>query len=183
MTARTEFKLELPPWAQVSDERKEHIARVTTLLTEWADAMGLDSAERRARVDAGRWHDALRDAPVSELRRLAGDSNYVLEMLHGPAAAARLAQEGERRSDVLDAIRYHTVGWPSWNRTGRALYMADFLDPGRHFARPERARLASQAPRDFDAVFRQIVRMRLEWALRQGHALFPETVELWNTIR
>src|SRR5262245_9987657 len=104
MTARTEFKLELPSWAQVSDERKEHIVRVTTLLGEWADAMRLDKAERRAWVDAGQWHDALRDAPVSELRRLAGDSNYVLEMLHGPAAAARLAQEGERRADVLDAI-------------------------------------------------------------------------------
>jgi hypothetical protein len=32
-------------------------------------------------------------------------------------------------------------------------------------------------------VFRQVVRMRLVYALNEGHTLFPETVQLWNRIR
>ena len=84
---------------------------------------------------------------------------------------------------MLSAIRYHTVGSPEWDRTGRALYMADFLEPGRHFAKRDRAFLATQVPHDFDGVFRQVLRARLEYALREGFTLFPETVELWNEVR
>ena len=175
--------VELPPWAHVSEKRRGHIGRVTALLQRWAEIMRLDAAERRAWLDAGLWHDALRDATIEQLRALVGDNPYAPEMLHGPAAAARLEAEGERRVGVLDAIRYHTVGSPDWDRTGRALYMADFLEPGRSFARVDRAFLAAQLPHDFDGVFRQVVRMRLLHALNEGHTLFPETVQLWNQIR
>ena len=175
--------VELPPWAQVTEKRRAHIQRVAALLDQWADLMRVAALERRDWLDAARWHDALRDAPREELRRLAGNAPYEPEMLHGPASAARLAQDGEQRANVLDAIRFHTVGSPEWDRTGRALYMADFLEPGRSFSREDRAFLASQVPHDFDGVFRQVVRMRLVYALNEGHTLFPETVQLWNTIR
>jgi HD superfamily phosphohydrolase YqeK len=61
--------------------------------------------------------------------------------------------------------------------------MGDFLEPGRRFSREDRAFLAAQVPHDFDRVFRQVVRMRLVYALNEGHTLFPETVQLWNSIR
>ena len=135
--------VELPGWAQVSDKRRAHIARVTALLDRWAVALGLEAAERQAWHDAGRWHDALRDAPEPELRRLSGDATAPVELLHGPAAARRLRDEGERRVEVLEAIEWHTLGSPGWRRAGRALYMADFLEPGRNFSRVERAFLAA----------------------------------------
>jgi HD superfamily phosphohydrolase YqeK len=175
--------IELPSWAQVSDKRRAHIQRVATLLAQWADAMRISPDERRDWVDAARFHDALRDAPRETLRALAGNAPYEPEMLHGPAAAEQLARDGEQRKNVLDAIRFHTVGAPTWDRTGRGLYMADFLEPGRTFSREDRAFLSSQVPHDFDGVFRQVVRMRLVYALNEGHTLFPETVQLWNSIR
>jgi 2-amino-4-hydroxy-6-hydroxymethyldihydropteridine diphosphokinase len=175
--------VELPPWAHVNERRRGHIVRVTALLVEWADDMNLDGETRRAWIDVGRWHDALRDAPLELLRRLAGDSPYEPEMLHGPAAARQLELEGESRSTVLNAIRYHTLGSPDWDQTGRALYMADFLEPGRRFSRADRAFLAAQVPHNFAGVFRQVVRMRLVYALNEGHSLYPETVQLWNQIR
>ena len=175
--------IELPSWAQVSDKRRAHIQRVATLLAQWADAMRISPDERRDWLDAARFHDALRDAPRETLRALAGNAPYEPEMLHGPAAAERLAKDGEQRQNVLYAIRFHTVGAPTWDRTGRGLYMADFLEPGRTFSREDRAFLSSQVPHDFDGVFRQVVRMRLVYALNEGHTLFPETVQLWNSIR
>jgi 2-amino-4-hydroxy-6-hydroxymethyldihydropteridine diphosphokinase len=173
---------ELPAWAQVSEKRRGHIARVTRLLEQWADAMAVDADERQAWIDAGLCHDALKDASESELRALAGNVAYEPEMLHGPAAAARMEQEGERRRGLLNAVRYHTVGYLDWDRTGHALYMADFLEPGRRFSQRDRAFLAAQVPHDFDGVFRQVVRARLEWSLHEGHSLFPETVALWNAV-
>jgi 2-amino-4-hydroxy-6-hydroxymethyldihydropteridine diphosphokinase len=179
----TQFSVELPDWAQVHEKRRGHIARVTHLLTCWADMLQIPAEERRAWIDAGRFHDALKDAPDAELRTLVGDLPYEPQMLHGPAAARMLERLGETRTGLLDAVRYHTMGYPKWDRTGRALYMADFLEPGRGFSKADRAFLAAHAPYDFDGVFRQVVRARLEWSLHEGHSLFPETVEMWNAVR
>lgn len=184
MSGLTIADLELPAWSIVSDKRLGHIQRVTGLLDDWARQLGLPPEEARAWHDAGRLHDALRDAPESVLRALAGDSpEYATEMLHGPAAAEQLRRDGERRAELLDAVRWHTVGSAKWGRLGRALYMADYLEPGRKFSRADRAYLAAQVPHDFDATFRQVVRNRLEWSLREGMRLYPEAVVLWNSVR
>ncbi len=176
----TNEQLHLPGWACVSDKRRHHITRVTSLLEHWASQLAVPQDERRSWVDAGRLHDALRDAPEAQLRALVAEPTYEAAILHGPAAATLLAGEGETRQQVLDAIRYHTIGFAGWSRTGRALYMADFLEPGRTFARHDRAFLAEQVVNDFDGVFRQVLRARLEWALHEGHTIHPETVALWN---
>ena len=99
----------------------------------------------------------------------------------GEAAPSRFY--GETAESVLAAVRWHTVGFAGWDRAGRALYMADFLEPGRGFMKADRAFLVEHLPHDFDGVFRQVVRMRLEWTLREGKALFPEAVGLWNSVR
>jgi HD superfamily phosphohydrolase YqeK len=173
----------LPAWAIVSEKRRAHIERVTALLVRWADTMRLSEAERAAWVDAGRWHDAVRDADEATLREMTGDHVRPVGMLHGPAAAGRLTREGEARMDVLEAIRWHTTGSAEWAQCGRALFMADFLEPGRSFAQADRAYLASRVCDDFDGTFRQVVRLRLEWSLREGKSLYPETVTLWNAVR
>lgn len=175
--------LDLPAWARVSSKRAEHIQRVTALLNAWAAAMRLPPAEARAFVDAGVLHDALRDASEAELRQITGDTDSPPGLLHGPAAATVLEEQGERRVDLLEAVRYHTVGSEKWGILGRALYMADFLEPGRKFMKQDRYFLSLQVPTSFDAVFRQVVRMRLEWTVREGNHIFPETVALWNSLQ
>lgn len=173
----------LPPWAIVSEKRRAHIGRVVALLDAWARRMNLNDAEAASWRDAGWWHDALRDADEGTLRAITGDDSRPVNVLHGPAAATRLALDGETRTDVLDAVRWHTFGHAAWSRVGRALYMADFLEPGRTFMQADRAFLADLVPGAFDAVFRQVVRMRIEWALREGKGLGAETVALWNSVR
>jgi 2-amino-4-hydroxy-6-hydroxymethyldihydropteridine diphosphokinase len=173
----------LPAWAQVSEKRRQHVARVTAMLLEWAPHVARDAGEANAMRDAGLLHDALRDAPEAELRALSGDERSPVDLLHGPAAATLLERHGETRGPLLDAVRWHTLGSAAWDRVGRALYMADFLEPGRKFAAADRAFLAARVPTDFDGVFRQVVRLRLEWSLREGKELFPQAVALWNAIR
>lgn len=180
----------MPSWAQVGEKRLSHISRVTALLDQWAHELNLTRADAQAWHDAGRWHDALRDAPEHELRALTAGGPFAdapTSVLHGPAAAAMLERDAESSAPVLRAVllavRWHTLGNPAWDRTGRALFMADFLEPGRGFMQADRAFLVSALHADFDGVFRQVVRMRLEWTLREGKALFPESVGLWNSVR
>ena len=87
----------MPLWACVSKKRLDHIARVTSLLRAWAAAMRLSADEANAWTDAGVWHDALRDAPEAQLRIITGDVTTPAELLHGPASAAQLEKDGEKR--------------------------------------------------------------------------------------
>jgi HD superfamily phosphohydrolase YqeK len=172
-----------PAWGIASERRQAHVGRVGALLDDWSVAMRIRPEEANAWRDAAWWHDALRDADEQMLRAMTGELLVPLGLLHGPAAALRLEAHGEQRLDVLDAVRWHTVGQANWARTGRALYMADFLEPGRLFMRADRAFLARLVPTSFDEVFRSVVRMRVEWALREGKGLAAETVALWNAVR
>jgi HD superfamily phosphohydrolase YqeK len=161
----------LPDWAQVSPERRAHIERVVALLKSWAHAMHVSATERERWLRAGWLHDALRDAPLED--RLA----------HGPASADRAGASGERDRGVLDAVRYHTIGSDTWDDVGRMLYLADFLEPGRGAADfVDRADLAQRVPRERDSVLREVARRRLDWVLRSGWPLVPETVAFWNDL-
>lgn len=155
---------------------------MTSLLAQWADAMDLPASERQCWIDAGRFHDALRDAPMDELRALAGSGLAEAELLHGPAVAAKLEREGETRRDLLDALRYHSIGWKHWDRVGKALYMADYLEPGRKFEAERRERLRALVPVDFEAAFREVVRGRMAYARQHGFTEYPESAELLAAV-
>ncbi|HEV2291118.1 MAG TPA: HD domain-containing protein [Gemmatimonadales bacterium] len=172
----------LPPWAAVSAERRAHIERVAALMDGWADALRLPAVERERWRRAAWLHDALRDAPESELRRWAGGDTAPVDLLHGPAAANRAEQEGMSDRGVLDAVRWHSVGSDRWDAVGRALYSADFLEPGRSFDREARAALAGRFPADPDGVFRDVARARLLWLIRSGWPLPDTTVRMWNSL-
>jgi len=160
----------LPAWAQVTPARRGHVERVAGLLGEWAGAMRVAPVERDRWLRAAWLHDALRDAPLGDL------------MAHGPAAAERAGQDGERDRGVLDAVRYHTVGFAGWDDVGRMLYLADFLEPGREFDQDGRRALAARVPAERDAVLREVARRRIGWVVKSGWPLVPETVAFWNAL-
>ena len=179
----TTAEIDFPAWGIASPKRRAHIARVTALALSWADAMRIDREERAAWRDAAAWHDALRDAGERELRALVPHLDWPASLLHGPAAAARLAEDGERRTSVLDAIYWHTVGNARWDRTGRVLYMADYLEPERKLDRELRADLAARVPSDFDGIFREVVERRLGPRVAGKDKLLPESIALWESVQ
>jgi HD superfamily phosphohydrolase YqeK len=172
----------LPPWAVVADKRRQHIARVARLLAEWADAMGVSARERDRWLSAAWLHDALKDAPPNALSPYIEPVEGPPAIWHGPAAARRAELDGERDRGVLDAVRYHSVGYAGWDRVGRMLYLADFLESGRRLRHPDRAAQAADVPHDPDAVLREVARRRIAHGLKKGWPLLPETVAFWNAL-
>jgi HD superfamily phosphohydrolase YqeK len=158
------------------------MGRVATLLDEWAVALDLEEEERLRWRAVGWLHDALRESPPErlrgevppEMRDLAG------AVLHGPAAAERL--RGDLDEAALDAIRYHTIGHPNLDRLGRALYLADFLEPGRDFLPEWRAGLRARMPRDMDAVLVEVLASRLRHLVEGRRPLRPETALFWSAL-
>jgi HD superfamily phosphohydrolase YqeK len=169
----------LPRWAVVTPERLEHIRRVAALAGEWADRLGVSDGERQRWLRAAWLHDALRDAPAAELERWDPGPP---ELRHGPASAARARADGEDDAGVLDAVRYHSVGFAGWDMAGRILYCADYLEPGRRLDREWRAGLARQLPSNPDAVLREVARSRLLHLVQSGWPVPDVTHRFWNSL-
>jgi HD superfamily phosphohydrolase YqeK len=173
---------ELPPWAMVSGRRVAHIARVVDLLDAWARARGVSASEAARWRRAALLHDALRDAPEDVLQRYEPRPGWPFKTWHGPAAAAAAASDGERDAGVLDAVRYHSLGYARWDEAGRMLYLADYLEPGRPYDRPALDALAARVPGASAAVLKEVAARRIGWRVKEGGRIAKETWEFWNDL-
>ncbi|MSR06938.1 MAG: HD domain-containing protein [Gemmatimonadetes bacterium] len=171
----------IPAWAEATPERRAHIERVAALAGEWADALRVPANERARWQRAAYLHDALKDAPAERLAPHAPAGWNLPDLFHGPAAAARAAQDGETDQGVLDAVAYHSVGYGGWDAAGRMLYLADFLEPGR-VGQEQRAGLAARVIQDPDAVLTEVAALRMVGLIRSGWPLVPEMVAFWNSV-
>ncbi len=175
---------ELPPWAEVSPDRREHIERVAALMERWARARGEPPSGVARWRAAGLLHDVLRDADPASLRERMGGAaeDFPGAILHGPAGAARLREEGVRDEALLGGVAWHTLGHPDLDDLGRALYCADFLEPGRTFRSEWRARLRERMPGELPAVVAVIVRARIVHLLDEALPVRAETIDFWNRL-
>lgn len=174
--------LDFPAWARMSPARRAHVERVAALLERWADRMGVAATERRRWLHAAALHDALKDAPREELAALIGETDLPPKLWHGPAAAVRAESDGDADAGVLDAVRYHSLGWARWDGVGRMLYLADYLEPGRRHHDADRAALIERVPEAPEDALRAVVAARMGWALTSQWSVPAETVELWDAL-
>jgi HD superfamily phosphohydrolase YqeK len=173
--------LEFPDWAQISPRRRAHVARVAELCVLWAGEMKVPVTERARWLKAVALHDALKSAPRELLRELAPDG-WPVKVMHGPAAAERAARDGEHDRGILDAVRFHSVGYAGWERVGQILYLADYLEPGRSYHTAEHDRLAQAVPLDLSGTLRTVAALRVADTVAAGRPLLAETVAFWNSL-
>ena len=132
--------------------------------------MDVGALERDRWVRAAWLHDAMREA-----RLPAGTT-------HGAAAADRAEREGETDRGVLDAVRYHSVGYAQWDDVGKMLYLADYLEPGRTFDQDLRRALAARVAEERDAVLKQVAARRISRIIDERWPLPRETADFWSSL-
>jgi 2-amino-4-hydroxy-6-hydroxymethyldihydropteridine diphosphokinase len=174
----------LPDWAVARKKRRAHMARVADLLREWGEIRGDDPRDVERWTAVGYLHDVLRDADPGELRGALSTPLDQLpdEVIHGPAAADRLRLAGVTDEPLLTAIAFHSLGSPDFDDIGKALYVADFLEPGRKIQPKWRARLRTEMPGGLDAVARAVVRKRIQFLVKKWRPVPLETLGLWNIL-
>ena len=158
--------------------------RVARLLGSWAAELGLAADDRRRWRAAGLLHDALREAPREELRRRVapGDARILPgRVLHGPAAAELLRTQGVLDGELLAAVARHTTGHPDFGSLGKALYVADLVEPGRPLGEWRRP-LVARLPAELEQATREVAERRTVRSLRRGRAILPDAVDFWNAL-
>lgn len=174
----------LPDWAVAGTQRRRHMERVADVLEGWARNMGFVGEEIARWRGAGFLHDALRDASPAELVRILPNPLRELprKAYHGPATAILLRAGGVSDRGLMRAIRWHTLGSKKFGKLGKALYAADFLEPGRAGNRKWRKRLRACASRELDRVVTEILRNRIDYRVRAELPVHPRTIGFWNSL-
>lgn len=161
-------------------KRYAHSIRVARLAASLARAHG-DDAER-ARV-AGVLHDLARLYSVNDLlfqcdaRSMPIDA---FERRHPVVLHARLGAElareryGIEDELILNAIRRHTLGDAHMTRLDVLLYLADGLEPGRHFT--DRASILREAYRNLSDGMRRLLAATMSYQTQRGLEVAPATL-------
>jgi len=123
--------------SRLSGARFEHVTRTSLLMRELCEGRRLDP--NRGEI-AGLGHDLYRESPAEEVRETAGrDSLPIHEwelqeplLLHGRAAAVLLRERFAISDEsILEAVRWHTTGFPGMGELAKLLFIADYIEPGR----------------------------------------------------
>lgn len=172
-----------PDWAVMTAARRRHTERVGQLMWEWSGALG-HGRKRRVRWRAtGLLHDALKDESPEVLRLEVEDpAAWPASLLHGPACAHRLRAAGVEDEALLGAVAFHTTGHARLRGLGQALYMADFLEPGRPGLGRQRATWRRRLPADWRAVLAEVATARIGILLERGIRIPRTTAGFWRAV-
>lgn len=172
---------------QLTPDRLAHSLAVSDTAVELARRFGLDV--ERARL-AGLVHDAARCFDAGQLLKMAADFGIVVTsleaaapvaLLHGPVAAAWLPGEtGLTDAAVLHAVAVHTTGCPAMSALDCAIYLADYIEPGRPYPGSARARRA--ATYSLCEALRIAFDESLSYLLSTGAPIHHLTVEARNDL-
>jgi len=175
---------DLPDWSVHGKKRFKHMERVAALMRSWAQARGIQPDKVKRWAAVGYLHDALRSEKPSRLRLVVPPrfNKVPGPILHGPAVAEKLRHLGVKDEKLLLAIQYHTVGSRHLTTIGRALFAADFLEPGRSGKKKWRAQMRERVPTELDDVVLEILQYRIARQIKKSRPVRPETMGMWNAM-
>ncbi len=125
---------------RMTEKRYIHTLGVEEKAAELAEKYGID--EKKCRI-AAILHDVAKEMPISRMKDICEKnfSNELLEedmgineILHGFAGTIVAKDEfGITDEDILEAIKYHTIGKRGIGLLGRIIYIADGIEKNRDY--------------------------------------------------
>ena len=172
---------------ELSPKRLQHTRSTCQVCLSLAERFSLDA---EAAWTASMWHDSSREWDIRRLTRyvqvhqleITSLERRVPMLLHAPAAAFRLSQDlGCSSTEVYQAVRWHTTGHSSMGSLGYALYVADFLEPGRtHITGRDRERILSLD--SLEAMMLEIYALQFAYFSGKDIEPEPESLRLYHKL-
>lgn len=170
--------------ARLSKKRYTHSLNVAHEAQRLAELYGEDPEKA---YFAGLMHDVCKELPAEEQEELVRASSFAVSkeelvtkpVWHGIAGAYFLqVRMGVTDPDVLNAVRYHTVGRAGMTRLEEIVYLADLISEDRTYDGVEQMRQLCLT--SINAAMLEGIRFSMETTLKKGGYLPPVTVEAYN---
>ena len=136
---------------------------------------------------AGLLHDICKELPESEQKALVLDSGYTVcreeietrSLLHGIAGAYYVKKEfGVEDIDILNSIRFHTVGRAGMSRLEEIVYIGDLISAERDYKDVEKMRKLAYT--DLNAAMLEAFAFSMKSVIKKGGVIPICTVEGYN---
>lgn len=150
-------------------------------------AATLDVSTRQAYL-AGWLHDCAREWPEETLFAFAREHGIETDafalrhpvLLHAAVGAALAHSWGVTDSQILAAIRNHTLGYPGMSALEQLIYVADKIEPGRTYCGVDELR--DLVKRDFNQGLIHVASHSMAYVLQKEQPMHPLTVSFWNWL-
>jgi predicted HD superfamily hydrolase involved in NAD metabolism len=170
---------------QLTDHRYQHTLGVMETAIALAKQYGGD--EQKAEL-AAIFHDYAKFRSKDEMKEIIIEQRfpqnlleYNSELWHAPAGAYLAEKEaGIIDPEVLEAIRFHTSGRPGMTLLDKIIYLADYIEPGRHFPGVEEVR--NVAKENLDKALIMAVKNTIIFLLKKNQTVYPETFYTYNDL-
>ncbi|WP_147532427.1 bis(5'-nucleosyl)-tetraphosphatase (symmetrical) YqeK [Bacillus marasmi] len=170
---------------QLTEHRYQHTLGVMESAIELAKQYGADP--KKAEL-AAIFHDYAKFRPKKEMQQIIIDQGmnplllqYNSELWHAPVGAYLVEKEaGITDSEILNAVRFHTSGRPEMTLLEKVIYLADYIEPGRHFPGVEEVRELAKISLT-DALIASM-KNTIVFLLKKNQPVFPDTIDTYNHL-
>ncbi|RIW37612.1 HD domain-containing protein [Bacillus salacetis] len=170
---------------QLTDHRYQHTLGVVEAAGKLAERYGVDKYKAEM---AAIFHDYAKFRPKEEMKEIIQTQgmderllSYNAELWHAPVGAYLVQKEAAMEDeDILDAIRYHTSGRPGMSDLEKVIYLADYIEPGRHFPGVDEVR--ELAKHNLEEALIASIRNTIMFLLKKNQAVFPDTFNTFNDL-
>ncbi|MDD6345383.1 MAG: bis(5'-nucleosyl)-tetraphosphatase (symmetrical) YqeK [Oscillospiraceae bacterium] len=169
---------------RLSKKRYIHSVNVSEESVRLARLYGADA--ERAEF-AGLMHDVCKELPAQEQYSLAVESGFSVcreelesrSLLHGIAGAYFIKKQfGVEDIDIINAIRFHTVGRAGMSRLEEIVYLADLISAERDYKDVDKMRKLVYS--DIEKAMLESFRFSIESVLKKGGFIPVCTIEGYN---
>jgi len=170
---------------QLTEHRYQHTLGVMETAIILAKQYGADP--KKAEL-AAIFHDYAKFRPKNEMKQIIVEQGmnplllqFNSELWHAPVGAYLIEKEaGITDPEVLDAVRFHTSGRKGMTILEQVIYLADYIEPGRHFPGVEDVRDLAKINL-IDALIASI-KNTIIFLLKKNQPVFPDTIETYNHL-
>jgi predicted HD superfamily hydrolase involved in NAD metabolism len=167
-------------------KRYQHTAFVLKSALKLAEMLKLDLEKVEI---AALLHDIAKNKSNIELKEILQNSKWkpdqleleINPVLHAPAGAV-IAEKtfGITAPDILEAIRFHTLGHPKMGRIAQVIYAADFIAEDRDFAGLDEIRIEIES--DFESGLYLITNHIIKYQLERDNFIHPFSNDFRNKL-
>lgn len=170
---------------QLTDHRYLHTLGVMETAIKLAKKFGAE--EKKAEL-AAIFHDYAKFRPKEEMKQIIIEQGYSSDLLlfneelwHAPVGAYLVQQEASiNDEEILNAIRYHTSGRPGMTLLEKIIYLADYIEPGRHFPGVEEVR--ELAEKNLEEALIKSIQNSIVFLMKKNQPIYPDTFLTYNDL-
>ncbi len=169
---------------KLSAKRFKHVLGVEEMCVILAEKNGADI--EKARI-AALLHDYMKETNIEVLKEMCKDVPEIkgyetlLEILHGFAGAMAAEKEfGIKDTDILNAIKYHTIGRENMSLLEKIVYIGDAVEMGRNYPCVDEIR--KETLKDLDSGIIMEVNRKIEYLKEKGGIIHIDTIKMRDNL-